>query len=864
MPEEKPLIILPQPQAVDREKRISFGSGAHFPSHSRQGRRLVPQFRQLQTAFNSRRIEIQSSSTGIVPEQVLVMETVGGIDDFIIAVKHLPGMEWLGEFDEDDIPPDDDFFIDEEHRDKSLSGRLYLVMANQQAMQQLMSLWRHYKRDANYRFPWGLAKWRVMFEHLKTIRPWGIEDRIRETGILEDWQKRVQEGQEVIRFEAELWFRNSQALRDLSQARFEEIIQNDGGRIITQSVITEVAYHGILAALPIQSVQSTLASTDTQLMRCDQIMFLRPVGQAVVHAPSDEPLSLSLHERELPIPQGEPIAAIFDGYPLENHYLLENRLLLDDPDDLSQDYPANERIHGTEMACLIIHGDLHADEEPLKRPVYIRPILRPDIRDFRTPRAEMISEDILAVDLVHRAVKRLFEGSDEEDPVAPQIRFINLSICDPSRVFDNAMSSWARLLDWLSFKYSVLFIVSAGNHPRDIELGVTKEELTTINDDTLRTETIKSIANDIRHRRLLSPAESMNSLTIGALHNDNATIEPNDRRKNLLGDSELPSPISALGLGYRRSIKPDILCPGGRQMYDEKITNAHANAVLCINESSLSPGHLVASPGTTAGVLDATRYSRGTSNAAALVTRTAVKFYDVIEELRQEENGNILGNNYVSVLTKAILVHGASWGNAYNIIKEILRTEENSRGFREHVGRFLGYGIFNEERVFRCTDQRATMIGCGELTDGEAHLYSIPLPPSLSSQRIWRRLTITLAWLTTVRPTDRKYRCAFLWFNPPLDKLEIIRQQADGRAVRRGTVQHEILEGERAAVFIDVDRIQIKVNCREEAKPLTQSVPYGLVVSLEVAEGIEIQIYNEILTRIRAAIRINTSNSNNE
>ena len=97
-----------------------------------------------------------------------------------------------------------------------------------------------------------------------------------------------------------------------------------------------------------------------------------------------------------------------------------------------------------------------------------------------------------------------------------------------------------------------------------------------------------------------------------------------------------------------------------------------------------------------------------------------------------------------------------------------------------------------------------------------------------------------------------------------MDELQVNRQQADGRAVRRGTVQHEVMEGNKAAVFIDGDRMQIKVNCREEAKPLTQSIPYGIVVSLEVAEDIEIPIYNEILTRIRMAIRINPLDSNNE
>jgi hypothetical protein len=45
-----------------------------------------------------------------VPEEVFVLETVDTVERFIRAVERLPGMEWLGEIEAEDIPPDDDFF----------------------------------------------------------------------------------------------------------------------------------------------------------------------------------------------------------------------------------------------------------------------------------------------------------------------------------------------------------------------------------------------------------------------------------------------------------------------------------------------------------------------------------------------------------------------------------------------------------------------------------------------------------------------------------------------------------------------------------------------------------------------------------
>jgi len=52
---------------------------------------------------------------------------------------------------------------------------------------------------------------------------------------------------------------------------------------------------------------------------------------------------------------------------LEHHKCLENRLIIDDPEAWAAEYPASERVHGTAMASLILHGDLAGLEQPLPR-----------------------------------------------------------------------------------------------------------------------------------------------------------------------------------------------------------------------------------------------------------------------------------------------------------------------------------------------------------------------------------------------------------------------------------------------------------------------------------------------------------------
>ena len=412
----------------------------------------------------------------------------------------------------------------------------------------------------------------------------------------------------------------------------------------------------------------------------------------------------------------------------------------------------------------------------------------------------------------------------------------------------------ARLLDWLAWKYNVLFIVSAGNHPNAIQLDVARPALPTLTPDQLQRSVIEAVAEDTRNRRLLSPAETFNGLTVAATHQDASTIALSPLLDPFTYDG-LPSVINAQGPGYRRTIKPDVLLPGGRQFLSEKLGNTHPMAILEVGRHISPPGQGVATPGTQDRI-DSTCHTRGTSNAAALASRSTMLMYDVIEQLRQQSPVT-LDQEYDSVLLKTLLVHGSDWANAWSLYQQILKNGQNSRNFKEYVGRFLGYGSANIARVLACTEQRATVLGVGQLDDGEGNEFTLPLPPSLSAVTDTRRLTVTLAWLTPVSSTRQNYRIAHLWFNPTEgNAITPRRLYADYRAVQRGTVQHEILEGSNAAAFQDGDAIVIKVNCRADAGQITQPIRYGLAVTLEVAEGLNIPIYEEVRDRLSIPVPI--------
>lgn len=877
--EAYPLLIFPEPSRASRASLHGGAGRIRLPGARRQAERITPQFQRLREAMEHQRVTVQDNPLGIRPELALVLETVGSVSNFIGAVRRVDGMEWLGESSLTDIQPDDDF-QDESRPQRQLNGQLFVTMSDQLALRELQRIFETWHEHPDASFERGLTPLKHVFENLRTIRPWGVEDRLRDTGIIDTWQSDIENDSRTVNFEAELWFRNNRARREQAEAYVRTLVENLEGEIIQRCVIEEIAYHAVLGRIPAARAADIIGQREVRLLQCEDMMYLRPVGQCTVPSWSDDSPAIEAMSSipTSPAPMAEPIVALFDGLPLAGHHWLQSWLEIDDPDDYEAHYLAEERKHGSGMASLICHGELDNPAEPLSRKLYVRPILKPR-RGFNGLFEENIPDDVLPVDLIHRAVRRLYEPEGTQPPAAPSVRIINLSVCDPARPLENGMSSWARLLDWLSYKYNVLFVVSAGNHLHDIVLDVPRDGLTHLSPhDRLKT-VVRAIAADTRHRRLLSPAETVNGLTVGADHVDASTPYPNPdlidpfplataqtpAASGMLagssqpnGSANLPSTISAHGPGYRRSIKPDISLPGGRQFHREPLLDSRPNALLQVATFTRPPGQLVATPGPQ-GQLDRTHHTRGTSNAAALASRSANFLYDVIVQLRGRDGANI-PLEYDAVLIKALLVHGADWADNKGLYESILMNGENSRTFRDYVSRFLGYGSANVAKAMSCTEQRVSVLGYGRLRDGDGEEFSFPLPPSLSARSEKRRLTVSLAWFSPINSSNQNYRVAHLWFNPA-NAVAPTRLHADHRAVQRGTVQHEILEGDHAAVFQDGDAIGLKVNCRAVGGKITEPIKYGLAVTLEVAEGIDIPIYQEVRDRLAVRVPINPRGS---
>jgi hypothetical protein len=616
---EQPFLIFPRPVIGNRRSLTGGGGKLNKPTAAEQRARLDAKFRQIAQSLQ----QVQTTIQGIEPEQVLVFETIGeSLHDLVKAAENVPGLEWLAEMDLDDIESADGF-ADEKDPAKLLSRRLYAVMTNQQAMQFLLGLWDSWCADPAKRAKAGFGPYKAIFAHLKDLRRWSVQDRLAESRVVEYWQENLAFRTEPVRFEVELWFRGRDSRRSEAAANLRSLIQSAGGHCLQETAIEPILYHGVLAELPPvelrRTVDEIVAGTYAAWLRCEDVMFFRPMAQAVFVAPTQDAEATPLRRRvdDQPRPTGEPIVAVFDGLPLESHVAANGRLRIDDPDDFGPRYQPGQQVHGTAMASLIAHGDLNEDGPALPRPVYCRPILVPAL-DVNGRVREETPSDRLLVDLVHRCILRLKEGADA---VGRDVRVINLSIGNAFQPFVRELSPLARLLDWLAWKYKLLFLVSVGNQQQNFTLDVAPDDFRQLGDDDAIRTTLQAMRDEQVFRRQYSPAEAVNVLTVGAMHADASTLLSADRRIDLLRSARLPSPISTVSSGYQRSVKPEVFLPGGRQFYQGPLAQRDGRWEYSVAAGTQPPGQLVAAPGIRPMELDRTAHTRGSSNATALATR---------------------------------------------------------------------------------------------------------------------------------------------------------------------------------------------------------------------------------------------------
>lgn len=721
------------------------------------------------------------------------------------------------------------------------------MMSNARAVDQMVSLFDRWKKDPRAKFEWGLGKFKGVFSQLVDLRRWGPEDRVRETGLIERWQETldiVGDSQSSVRVEVELWYRNDRGQRQASEQEIRTIIANSGGRVVNRAKIEEIGYHALLAELPRQQVETVVRQGPQaiRLLMAEDVMFVSPFEPMSVKVAPSVPGS----EFSFPpvvLKDDKPRIALLDGVPFQNHDALAGRLSIDDPDDFESGYPLAARSHGTAMASLIIHGDLSVPEIPLDRKVYVRPIMRHE--ELPSDQyVERVSPDTLFVDLLHRAVRRILIGESSRPPVAPSVRIVNLSIGDRGRPLVRRMSPIGRLVDWLALEYNVLFIISAGNHVDPISIpaeGASDRQ-------SARVAALQAVHASQIVRGILPPGDAMNAVTVGAVHADGSP-DP-DESSNVwdLSRQGEPALYSATGPGVDRMIKPDMYHVGGRRLFVRPIPSSIAGSDVDLYPAGTArtgPGLRVAAPSEW-GSSNRTIFECGTSHATALITREASLLFDLLEARSHDRDVSPLPDAmFHPLIVRALLAHACSWGDWQ---KELSSEFGITSDRRRNLTPFLGYGRYFPD-VARSAVNRAVVVAGNFIGLDERHSYDLPLPHSIRNKAEWRRLSITLAYWAPATHGLKRYRAAKVYFTAPeLGLVQGERVDAYHSAVQRGSLQHEIIDGNRVTAFRDNATFPVHVECMRGGQRGGKIDPirYALVVSIETAAETSVTVHDEV------------------
>ena len=844
----RPVLAFPPPQSSDIPKtQPGYPPPVARPSASTQGARLTPQFRLLRTALERGRAQLGDTTTASDPELVAVFDLAGTVDGFLRAASGISGLEFFIDLEEEKVAPDDDFFDASggERSNKLVPQSLYMVMTNAQAVTELVRLFELWQQDPSVKLQRGLAPLKQVFGLLRSVRRWGPEDRVRETGLLRQWEEDIEDAEtRTCRVDIELWHRRDARARRAAEEEVTLIIQRLGGEVVSTHHCQEIAYHGLLASIPRSHIEQVVAQGPQaiELLTTDRVMFVSPFRPMTFSASEPDHKAALTFDRA--IPSGPPRIALFDGVPMSNHAALANRLIIDDPDDHASKYALDQRHHGTAMASLIAHGDLSNPGVALSQPIYVRPIFVPHSDLIRT---EIAPTDQLLVDLIHRAFRRVFERTGGGEAASPSVCVVCLALGDPARQFVRRLSPLARLLDWLADLYNIVIVVSAGNVDTRPKL-----DLEASTDPEMRdSQALQSLYQQNQHRRLLSPAEAVNVLTIGSVQDDESNVSLPDTVADVIPVG-LPAGYSPVGFGYRRSVKPETLLPGGRQVFQTPIAGAGITELVALTPRTYGPGLGVAAPGL-AGQTDAVGYSCGTSNSTALAARTLGQILEVLDVSTAEDGlFPFPDRHYHPVLAKTLLVHALGWHDDLPRLRDLL--DFSGRQTRPELTRIFGYGPVRSERVMTAARTRVVLLGAGSIAAKQRNTFSFPLPSVLSASTEWRRLTITLGWLSPVNVYSQKYRIARLWFTPSKDVIGVKPTEADHNAVKKGTVQHQVFEGKQATGFASGSELSINVDCRADGE-LEEPVRYGLAASLEVGSAVRVDLHSEVRSRLRDKVR---------
>ncbi len=428
-------------------------------------------------------------------------------------------------------------------------------------------------------------------------------------------------------------------------------------------------------------------------------------------------------------------------------------------------------------------------------------------------------------------------------------RIFNLSLGNNNAPYDGShVRGLAYILDVLSRRYNILFIVSTGNF--------CGSEKPPVPINSWRDEYPEYLV--AAQSAIIDPAPAMTVLTVGSISRHNATFDsqkyPEIHQLSPASESQ-PSPFTRHGPSVKGAIKPELVAPGGNLASPMRQANAqwapHMRGLGVLTLNHQWRGNTVF------------KEISGTSLAAPYVTHLA---------------GRLL-NEYPTVsanMLRAMLVNQAYLPAAVtsSFSKEFRKSYKKAKAtWNRDVERDVaGYGLVSEADLFRSSDNVVVLMSEETIENNGCQFFELPLPDDyLRSARGTRELSITLAYSPVVRTTRIEYLATQIYYRlvigSSLDevqkhfsqemkkKTEILKEARDtnrdipAQMRNHGTVQSSrwtFKQGKPGEKWFVVVVRQDK----DWNPSAAEKESYSLVVTVADRDNEQAQLYTQIQQRI--------------
>jgi hypothetical protein len=298
-----------------------------------------------------------------------------------------------------------------------------------------------------------------------------------------------------------------------------------------------------------------------------------------------------------------------------------------------------------------------------------------------------------------------------------------LAYGDRNKIYDGKhIRGLAYTLDRLARELDVLFVVPTGNLLQDELPG-----------DALQTYPRYLLESEFR---LLDPATSINSLTVGGLAqfelDHQAQRFPEGIETSPVARRNQPSPFTRSGPSIAGALKPDFVAYGGNVALHHLRNNFVFQRLGVVSTSRNFADGLLFDD------------APGTSFAAPQVAHLAATILKFIPEAPANTLRAVLG------------AHARIPGET-----EVLLAEDDAAKIA-----LSGFGRVDPKYLFKSADQAVTLVGEDSIPSDHHHFYELLLPDEFwQGRKREREISVALAYSPAVKTTRIGYRTVKLSFN---------------------------------------------------------------------------------------------------